>query len=67
MFKKTKNKSELYGICRCVPHLDAVCIHVTQLRDGVFGVDGDDDLRSSLVPVKPTRRHFLTLQRYSTI
>lgn len=46
-----------------IPHRGAVCIHVTQLRDGVFGVDGDDDLRPSLVPVEPAWCHFLTLQR----
>lgn len=47
-----------------IPHRGAVCIHVAQLRDGVLGVDRDDDLCPRLVPVKPTRNHFLTLRGY---
>lgn len=45
----------------CIAHRGAVCIHVAELWDGVLGVDGDDDLRPGLVPVKPTWNHFLTL------
>lgn len=45
-----------------LPHCGAVCVHVAELRDSVLGVDGDDDLRARLVPVRPTRNHFLTLR-----
>lgn len=47
---------------RSISHRGAVCIHVAQLWDGVFGIDRDDDLRTGLVPVKSTRDNFLTLQ-----
>lgn len=45
-----------------ITHHGAVCIHVAELWDGVLGIDGDDDLRAGLVPVKPTGHHFLSLQ-----
>lgn len=45
-----------------VPHRGAVCIHIAQLWDGVFGIDRDDNLRPGLVPVKPARDRFFTLQ-----
>lgn len=65
--KAQKTPQSFKLIWRCIPHRGAVCIHVTQLWDGVFGIDGDDDLSPSLMPVEPTGSHFLTLQRYSTI
>lgn len=43
-------------------HPGAVCIYVAELWDSVLGVDGDDDLRAGLVPVKPTGHHFVSLQ-----
>lgn len=42
-------------------HCRAVPLHEAHLWDGVLGVDGDDDLSSSLVPVKPARHHLFTL------
>lgn len=41
----------------------AVCVHVAQLGHAVLGVDGDDDLRASLVPVESTWHHLLALNR----
>lgn len=43
-------------------HCSAVGIHVAQLWDRILGIDGNDDLRPSLVPVEATRDHLLTLR-----
>lgn len=68
MLKKNVTVKNSFKCIRLrIPHRGAVGVHVTQLWDGVFGVDGDDDLRPGLVPVETTWRHFLILQRYSTI